>query len=191
MKTLRVYVFHPQLLHRQLFDFRFRPQTGSGLFSETGSWKHRNRKSKLSLVKRVVKFCCASTIFLFLYFDQGRRQRLLKIFDLSVRVYGHTGTKMILASTRIEKSKNEDRSLNTKIHGLLNEILFGFLKNSPLPVWGRNRKSKGGEEGSTLRNGILTFWLRIKNGFMLRSYSLNWFELNAFTEFIKFIFEIL
>ena len=29
MKTLRVYVFHPQLLHRQLFDFRFRPQTGT------------------------------------------------------------------------------------------------------------------------------------------------------------------
>ena len=31
-ETLRVYVFHPKLLHRQLFDFRFRPKTGSGLF---------------------------------------------------------------------------------------------------------------------------------------------------------------
>ena len=38
-ETLRVYVFHPQLLYRQLFDFRFRPQTGSGLFI-------RNRKLK-------------------------------------------------------------------------------------------------------------------------------------------------
>ena len=42
---------------------------------------------------------------------------------------------MILASTSIEKSKNEDRTLNTKIHGLLNEILFDFrFRCFQLPV---------------------------------------------------------
>ena len=54
----------------------------------------------------------------------------MKIFALNVRVYGHTGTKIILASTRIEKSKNEDRTLNTKIHGLLNGIL-----RLPVPIF--------------------------------------------------------
>ena len=42
---------------------------------------------------------------------------------------------MILASTGIEKPKNEDRTLNTKIHGLSNEILFNFrFRYFQLPV---------------------------------------------------------
>ena len=42
---------------------------------------------------------------------------------------------MILAATRIEKSKNEDRTLITKTHELSDEILFDFrLRRFQLPV---------------------------------------------------------
>ena len=42
---------------------------------------------------------------------------------------------MILATTRIEKSKNEDRTLITKTHELSDEILFDFrLRCFQLPV---------------------------------------------------------
>ena len=78
------------------------------------------------LDEKRIKFCCVSTILLFWYFEQGRRQRLLKNFVSYVTVYGYTRTKMILASTRIEKSKNEDRTLITKTHELSDEILFDF-----------------------------------------------------------------
>ena len=59
----------------------------------------------------------------------------MKIFAPYVLVYGHTRTKMILAADRIEKSKNEDRTLITKTHELSDEILFDFrLRCFQLPV---------------------------------------------------------
>ena len=59
----------------------------------------------------------------------------MKIFAHYVIVYGHTRTKMILAATRIEKSKYEDRTLITKTHELSDEILFDFrLRCFQLPV---------------------------------------------------------
>ena len=39
-ETLGVYRVHPDIMQRHIFDFRFRPQTGSGLFLETGSSYH-------------------------------------------------------------------------------------------------------------------------------------------------------
>jgi len=59
----------------------------------------------------------------------------LKIFAPYVIVYGHTRTKMILAATRLEQSKNEDRTLITKTHELSDEILFDFrFRCFQLPV---------------------------------------------------------
>ena len=50
----------------------------------------------------------------------------MKIFAPYVIVYGHTRTKMVLAATRLEKSKNEDRTLITKTDELSDEIVFDF-----------------------------------------------------------------
>ena len=59
----------------------------------------------------------------------------MKIFAPYVIVYGHTRTKMILAATRLEQSKNEDRTLITKTHELSDEILFDFrFRCFQLPV---------------------------------------------------------
>ena len=61
----------------------------------------------------------------------------MKNFAPYVIVYGHTRTKMVLAATRLEKSKNEDRTLITKTDELSDEIIFNFRfsKNSQLPVF--------------------------------------------------------
>ena len=59
----------------------------------------------------------------------------MKNFAPYVIVYGHTRTKMVLAATRLEKSKNEDGTLITKTNELSNEILFDFrLRCFQLPV---------------------------------------------------------
>ena len=50
----------------------------------------------------------------------------MKIFAPYVIVYGHTRTKMFLATTMIEKSKNEDETIITKTHALSVGILFDF-----------------------------------------------------------------
>ena len=102
-----------------------------------------NRKFKISEpeVKNIpdrkrIKFQVVSKISVWWYFEQGRRQRLLKIFAPYVLVYGHTRTKMVLVVTRIEISKNEDRTLITKTHELSDEILFDFrFRWLELPVF--------------------------------------------------------
>merc|ERR1711917_18387 len=87
------------------------------------------------LDKKRIQFCSVSPILLFSYFEQGRHQRRLKIFAPYVIVYGHTRTKMILAATRFEKSKNEDRTLITETDELSDEIFFDFrLGYFQLPV---------------------------------------------------------
>ena len=59
----------------------------------------------------------------------------MKNFVSYVTVYGYTRTKMILAATRIEKSKNEDRTLITKTGELSDEIHFDFrFRSFQLPV---------------------------------------------------------
>ena len=59
----------------------------------------------------------------------------MKIFSAYVIVYGQTRTKMVIAATRIELSKNEDRTLITKTHELSDEILFDFrFRCFQLPV---------------------------------------------------------
>ena len=92
-----------------------------------------NRKFKLSEpeVKNIpdrkkIKFQVVSQVSVWWYFEQGWRQRLLKNFAPYVLVYGHARTNMILVATRIQKSKNEDRTLITKIHELSDAILFDF-----------------------------------------------------------------
>ena len=75
----------------------------SGRNLQTGSWLFfGNRKLKTSKPEvenesdeKRIQFCSVSPILLFEYFEQGRRQRLLKIFAHYVTVYGHTRTKMI------------------------------------------------------------------------------------------------
>ena len=106
----------------------------SGQNLETGNRPFfENRKFQLSkpevenmLDGKRIQFCSVSPILLFSYLEQGRHQRLLKIFAPHVTVYRHTRTKMILAATRFEKSKNEDRTLITKIDELSDEIFFDF-----------------------------------------------------------------
>ena len=81
----------------------------------------------------------------------------MKIFAPYVIVYGHTRTKMIIAATSIEKSKNEDRTLITKTHELSDEILFDFrLRRFQLPVSKKQPTSglgsKSEVENMTLHN---------------------------------------
>ena len=60
----------------------------------------------------------------------------MKIFASYVIVYRHTRPKMILPTTRIEESKNEDMTLITKTHELSDEVLFDFrLRRFKLPVY--------------------------------------------------------
>ena len=95
------------------------------------------------LDEKRIQFCNVSHILLFRYFEQERCQRLLKIFAPYVTVYGHTRTKMVLAATRFEKSKNEDRTLITKTHGLSDEIFFDFrFRCFQLPVFEKQPTSR-------------------------------------------------
>ena len=102
-----------------------------------------NRKFKISEpeVKNIpdrkrIKFQVVSKITVWWYFELGKRQRLLKNLASYVLVYGHTRTKMILVITRIEISKNEDRTLITKTHELSDEILIDFrFRWLELPVF--------------------------------------------------------
>ena len=135
-------------MHREIFDFDFRCQTGSGLFFQNRKFQSSKPEVENVLDEKRVKFCCVSTILLFWYFEQGRRQRLLKNFVSYVTVYGYTRTKMILPVTRIESWKLKSlqklasfpmRHVSTSGSDLFN---FWFAKNSELPVWGRKRKSK-------------------------------------------------
>ena len=106
----------------------------SGRNLETGSCLFfRNRKLKIPepevdnmLDEKRIQFCNVSPILILRYFDHGRRQRLLKTFAPYGRVYRQTRTKMILAATRFEKSKNEDSTFITKTRELSDEILFDF-----------------------------------------------------------------
>ena len=106
----------------------------SGRNVKTGSWLvFGNRKLKISkpevenmLDEKRMQFCTVSSILLFGYFDHERRQRLFKFLAPYGRVYRHTRTKMILATTRIEESKNEDMTFITKTYELSDEILFDF-----------------------------------------------------------------
>jgi len=64
---------------------------------------------------------------------------------------------MILAATRFEKSRNEDRTLITKTHELSDEILFDFrLRRFQLPVSKKQPTSGPGSkseaENMTLHN---------------------------------------
>ena len=90
----------------------------SGRNLKTGNWLFFvNRKLKISepevknmLDEKRVQFCSVSTFLRLRYFDQGRRQRLLKIFASYARVYRHTRTKMVFVASRFEESKNEDKT---------------------------------------------------------------------------------
>ena len=102
-------------MQRHIFDFRFRPQTGNRPFFENRKFLSLKPEVENMLNEKRIQFCSVSHILFFRYFDQGRRQGLLKIFAPYVIVYGHTRPKMILAATRIEESKNEDMTLITKL----------------------------------------------------------------------------
>ena len=134
--TPRVYTVHPQLLHRRIFDVRFRPQTGNRLFFKNRKFQKSKPEVENMLDEKRMQFCIVSSILLSGYFDHERRQRLFKILAPYGRVYRHTRTKVILATTRIEESKNEDMTFITKTYELSDEILFDFRipKNSQFPV---------------------------------------------------------
>ena len=64
-ETWRVNTVHPWLLQRQLFDFRFGPQTGSGLFFENRKLKISEPEAENVLDKKTTQFCSRSPILLF------------------------------------------------------------------------------------------------------------------------------
>ena len=125
-ETLVVYITQPGLLHGVFFHLRSQPQNRKLPFFGNRKLKISEPEVENMLDEKRMKFCTGSPILLFWYFDDGRRQRLLKIFAPYGRVYRHTRTKTILAITRVEKSKNEDRTSITKTHELSDEILFNF-----------------------------------------------------------------
>ena len=88
------------------------------------------------LIKKSTKFYSISIVLLLRYFDQERRQSLLKIFGPYVRVYGHARTKMILVPPVIDISKNKDMTLIAKTHELFNRTFFDFrFRRFPFPVF--------------------------------------------------------
>ena len=101
-------------------------ETGNSPFFENRKFQLSKPEVENMLDKKRIQFCRVSPILLFSYFEQGRHQRRLKIFAPYVIVYGHTRTKMILAATRFEKSKNEDGALITETDELSDEIFFDF-----------------------------------------------------------------
>ena len=107
----------------RLFHFRPKPRNP---FFENRKFQLLKPEVENMLDKKRIQFCSVSPILLFSYFEQGRHQRRLKIFAPYVIVYGHTRTKMILAATRFEKSKNEDGALITETDELSDEIFFDF-----------------------------------------------------------------
>ena len=56
-ETLRVYAIHPELLHRQIFDFRFRPQTGSERFFVDRKFQLSKPEVEKYLIGKLVSFC--------------------------------------------------------------------------------------------------------------------------------------
>ena len=102
------------------------PKTGSWLFFGNRKLKTSKPEVENESDEKRIQFCSVSPILLFEYFEQGRRQRLLKIVAPYVTVYGHNQTKMILAANRFEQSKNEDRTFITKTDELSDEIVFDF-----------------------------------------------------------------
>ena len=72
-ETLGMYTVYPQLLHRQLFDFRFRPQTGSGLFFTNRKLKTLQPEVKKYLIEKLTGFCNKSPIFVFWFLNPVSR----------------------------------------------------------------------------------------------------------------------
>ena len=64
-ETWRVHAVYPWLLHRQLFDFRFRPQTGSWLFFGNRKLKTSRPEVEKYLIGKLMGFCNKSPIFVF------------------------------------------------------------------------------------------------------------------------------
>ena len=143
-ETFGVYIVRPGLLHGVLFDFRSELPNRKLAVFRTPEVENTEPEVENVLDEKRIQSCSVSPILLFWNFEQGRHQRLLKIFASYVTVYEHTRTKMILAATRFQKWKNEDRTLIIEIDELSDEIFFDFRfpRNSLLPVWGRKRKSK-------------------------------------------------
>ena len=141
-ETLGLYTTRPGLLQGVFFYFRSELHNRKiCYFWWTGSWKYRNRKSKICLMKREYNF--ESTILLFRYFNQGRRQRLLKNFASYVRVYTHTRKKWFLWPpdlknniTKIELPLQKSTSFRTRYFSTSgsNVSNFRFTKNIQFPV---------------------------------------------------------
>ena len=105
-----------------------------------------NRKLKISepevknmFEEKRVQFCSVSSILLFRYFIQGRRQRLLKNFASYVRLYTHTRKKWFLwlpglknNKTKIEIPLQKSTSFRTRYFSISGYIVFylRFTKNS-------------------------------------------------------------
>ena len=105
-----------------------------------------NRKLKISepevknmFEEKRVQFCSVSSILLFRYFNQGRRQRLLKNFASYVRLYTHTRKKWFLLlpglkndKTKIEIPLKKSTSFRTRYFSTsgYNVFYFRFTKNS-------------------------------------------------------------
>ena len=144
------YTIDPAPLHGVVFDFRPQPSDRKCTFFKNRKLKISEPEVESMLIVKNKKIYNIGIILFLRYFDQGRRQSLPKIFAPYVRVYGHARTKMILVPPMVDISKNENRTLITKMSFLIEYFLtsgsdyfhFRFLKNTLVPVWGRNRKSK-------------------------------------------------
>ena len=64
-ETWRVHAVHPWLLQRQLFDFRFLLQTGSGLFFEDRKFQKSKPEVEKHPIGKLVGFCNETPIFVF------------------------------------------------------------------------------------------------------------------------------
>ena len=72
-ETWRVYAVHSWLLQRQLFNFRYRPQTGSGLFFGNRKLKTSQPEVETYLIGKLMNFRNESPIFVFRFLNPGSR----------------------------------------------------------------------------------------------------------------------
>ena len=90
-ETFRMYRVDLEIMHREIFDFRFRPQTGSWLFFANRKLKRSEPEVETYLIGKLASFCNESPIFVFWTFNPGNRYNH---FCPGISIYYYIGDKI-------------------------------------------------------------------------------------------------
>ena len=90
-ETFRMYRVDLEIMHREIFDFRFRPRTGSWLFFANRKLKRSEPEVETYLIGKLASFWNESPIFVFLTFKPGNRYNH---FCPGISIYYYIGDKI-------------------------------------------------------------------------------------------------